>query len=394
LKFTVHDVDKRGSLGHQKKRRFQGMVVLSIACFLSAVVPARGQAPPASGPDELIFSNGERLIGHLVSSKEGSVTFKSDMAGEVTVDWAKVKELHSSSKFAAAENGVVFRRHDDLSKVPQGTVSMADQKVEITPAAGGPPQSIPVANIHNLVPQDSFLRAFQRPKFTDYWRGTAGLGIAIVASTQNSRSITSAVSLVRTVPNESWIDPRYRTSIDFSSAYGSLSEPGQPTIKTDILHAGIEQDEYLSRRLFAFAEAAWDHSISQGLDLQQTYGGGLGYTLFKTPAQELDIKGEIAYVRQAFADPTLNQNLIAAVITQVYNRTFARSILLHEQLAVTPAFNNPSAYSALGTVNLSIPVYKNLAFTIGIQDAYLNNPPPNFKRNSYQFLTNLSYVFK
>jgi putative salt-induced outer membrane protein YdiY len=358
------------------------------------MVVTAGQAQTAAGPDELIFNDGERLLGHLVSSKEGSVTFKSDMAGEVTVDWAMVKELHSSSKFAAAEKGVVFRRHDDLSKVPQGTVSMTDQKVEITPAPGAPPQSTPVANIHNLVPEDSFLRAFQRPKLSDYWRGTAGLGIAIIASTQNSRSVTSSVSLVRTVPNESWIDPRYRTAIDFSSAYGSLSQPGQPTIKTDNLHAGIQQDEYVSGRLFAFVEAAWDHSLSQGLDLQQTYGSGFGYTLFKTPMQELDLKGEIAYVRQSFADSLLNQNLIGAVITQLYNRTFRRGIQLHEQLAVTPTFNNRSAYSALGTVNLSVPIFKHLAFTIGTQDAYLNNPPPGFKRNSYQFLTNLSYVFK
>ncbi|HEY3939177.1 MAG TPA: DUF481 domain-containing protein [Bryobacteraceae bacterium] len=361
---------------------------------LIAEVALQAQTPP----DIMILNDGEKLIGHLVSSTGTSVTFKSDLAGEIKMDWSKIKELHSSAKFAVAEKGVVFRRHDDLTKVPQGTVSMSDQKIEVSPANGTTPQSIPVANTQNLVPEESFLRAFQRPKWSDYWHGSAGLGVALVAATQDSRTITSSVSLVRTVPNETWIDPRYRTTIDFNSAYGSLSEPGQPTVKTDILHADAEQDEYLSSRLFGFGQLAFDHSISQGLDLQQTYGGGLGYTVLKAALQELDLKGQIAYVSQMFTQPlppqapVANKHLIAAVITETYNRTFKREVTLHEQLSVTPAFNEAKAYSAIGTVDLSIPVFKKLAFTIGTVDAYLNDPPLGFKKNSFQFVTNLSYT--
>jgi Protein of unknown function, DUF481 len=86
--------------------------------------------------------------------------------------------------------------------------------------------------------------------------------------------------------------------------------------------------------------------------------------------------------------------LVGGVFTQIYNRNFAKGIILHEQLAFTPAFNDTSAYSALGTVNLSIPVFKRLAFTIGTSDSYLNEPPTGFKKNSFQFTTNLAYIFK
>ncbi|HEY3454092.1 MAG TPA: DUF481 domain-containing protein [Bryobacteraceae bacterium] len=350
------------------------------------------------GPDVLIFNDGEKLIGHLVGSTGNSVTFKSDMAGEITVDWAKVKELHSSAKFAVAEKGVVFGRHDDPTKVPQGTVAVVDQKIQITPATGAAPQAIPVANTQNVIPQDSFLRAFQKPRLTQYWKGSASFGAALVAATQNSRSFSSAVSLVRTVPNESWISPRYRTTVEFNSAYGQVTQPNpRTTVKTDIIHAGVEQDEYLSRSVFAFGAAAWDHSLSQGLDLQQTYGGGLGWTVFKTPLHELDLKGEIAYVSQKFAPSAdfpdgQNKHLIGSVFTETYNRLFPHGMIFHEQLSITPVFNDASAYSAIGAVDLSIPVYKRLAFTIGAVDSYLNSPPPNFKRNSFQFLTNITYT--
>jgi hypothetical protein len=361
-----------------------------------------GQAAAKPEPDVLLFTDGEKLVGHVVSGTGSSLVFHSDMAGDVTVDWSKVKELTSSGKFVIAEKGMTFRKHDDLAKVPQGAVSLADQKLQISPP-GGTPQTVPVGNVQNVIPEDSFLRAFHRRKLTEGWQGTAGLGLALVAATQDSRSLTTNLALVRTVPNESWIDPSYRTSINFNSAYGELTQFGTPTIRTNIIHADAEQDEFFNKRLFGFANAAFDHSSSQGLQLQQTYGGGVGYTVLKDAKQELDLKGEVAYINYSYSDtvlpngthiPQSGKHLIGAVITQIYNRNFAKGIILHEQLAITPAFNDTSAYSALGTVNLSIPVYKRLAFTVGATDSFLNEPPPQFKKNSFQFYTNLAYTFK
>ena len=152
--------------------------IISAFC-LFANLSLLAQTPPE--PDVLVFTNGERLIGHLVGSTGASVTFKSDMAGEITVDWSKVKELHSSAKFAVAEKGVVFGRHDDPTKVPQGTVAVTDQKLQVTPVNGAAPQTIPLADTSNVIPQDSFLRAFEKPAaqpilegLSQFWRGNRG----------------------------------------------------------------------------------------------------------------------------------------------------------------------------------------------------------------------------
>jgi hypothetical protein len=51
-------------------------------------------------PDVLIFTDDEKLIGHLVRATGASVTFKSDMAGEVTVEWSKIRELRTRQPFA------------------------------------------------------------------------------------------------------------------------------------------------------------------------------------------------------------------------------------------------------------------------------------------------------
>jgi hypothetical protein len=248
---------------------------------------------------------------------------------------------------------------------------------------------VPVANTENVIPQDSFLRAFKNARFTEYWAGAAGLGFALVDATQSSKTLTTTLSLVRTVPSEAWVSPRYRTSFTFNSAYGT-TDSGPETIKTNIIHGALEQDEYLSPRLFAFAQGTFDHNYSQGLSIQYTLGGGIGYIAYKDAHQELDFKGQVAYTNQIFSTGPAT-HLIGAVVAETYTRSLMRGISLNEQLSVTPAFNDTNDYSANGTINLGLPISKKFNVTFGLLDSYLNNPPPDFRKNSFQFVTNLTY---
>jgi len=249
------------------------------------------------------------------------------MAGEVTVDWTKIRELHSSQKFAAIPTGVKLRRRDDAVRVPRGALAMTGQQLEIDPGAQAPRKTVPVASVSNVVDQAAFEHAFERSSFLQGWTGGATAGLSLTEATQKSQAFTAAVALVRAVPAVSWLDLRSRTLIDFTQAYGKLMQPGSPDVKTSLYHAGIEQDWFLTPRLFAFGHAIFDHSFSQGLDLQQTYGGGLGFVVFKRPNQELDFKASADYIDQQFETSSLNKHLFASTFGETYLRKFAHGIL-------------------------------------------------------------------
>jgi len=373
---------------------FNRRIAALLSISLLAVSVSFAQKPE---PDVMLLVDGEKLIGHLESANAAGVLFKSDLAGEVKVDWAKIKELRSSEKFAVAKKGQVFGKHTDPSQIPQGTVSLADQKVTVTPATGTP-EVVPAADTQNVIPQDTFLRAFKTPKIGEFWSGAAGLGFAWVESTQKSETLTSTLNLVRTVPSEGWIDPRYRTTISFNSAYGDTKSDGE-TIITNIIHAGIEQDEYFSKRLFGFGDISLDHNYSQDLSLGYTLGGGVGVVVYKDAHQELDFKAQVAYISQHFGEistsvpptPSHTNNLIGAVLGETYNRSLNHGITLHQELSVVPSFNQPSDYTANFLANLGVPVAKKFNITFGVVDNYLNNPPPGFQKNSFQFVTNITY---
>jgi hypothetical protein len=343
-------------------------------------------------PDVLIFTNGEKLIGHLKRSDGNAVIFKSDMAGEVKVEWSKIKEFHSAQRFAVIRKDMPIHRHPDPSTIPQGVVNMTDQKLEVNPGEGRPPQTIPVAEAADVITASDFQKDIGHAGLLQDWKGAVTGGVSLVVSTQKSRTFTGGFHFVRTSPSADWLAPRNRTIFDFGASYGKITQPGVEDVKTEIYHFGAERDEFISHRVFGFGQAIYDHNFSQGLDLQQAYGGGLGWTALKTDTRELDLKGSITYIRQSFAQSKNNQNLIGATIGENYNQKFAHGILFVEQLAFTPAFNNSNAYSGIGSATLTVPAYKRFNLSLGIVDSFLNDPPPGFKKNSFQFTTGVTYT--
>ncbi len=366
-----------------------GATLLTLAIPDAYSQTAKSEAKPE--PDVLVFTDGERLIGHLVRSTGDKVTFKSDMAGEVTVEWKKVQELHTSQRFAVIGKNVKLR-HREEDGIPKGAIAMKEQKIEVSPGGANPPQTVPVADTANIIDEPGFQKALHRPGLLEDWKGALTGGASLVEATQNNTTLTGSVALVRAVPTESWIEPSNRTLIDFSASYGKVTQPGTPTLKTSIFHADAERDEYFTASVYGFGQLAYDHNFSQGLNLQQSYGGGVGWTVLKSANQALDIKAAMSYVNQQFQEPAQSQNLVGSTFAERYNRTLPHGILLSEQLSVMPAWNNTRAYSAAGGAGLTLPVYKRLSLAVNALDTLLNDPPPGFKKNSFQFTTGVTYT--
>ena len=367
------------------------------ASLLPAVTQARAAAAKPK-PDVLVFSNGDILTGKLDHEAAGTVFFKSDNAGTVQVPWAKLKSLHTEEPFAVIENGVPVHRKKANRDVPVGIVDINGDTLTVTTAKGT--QQIPVKNIAYLVDQPTYQKNVRsRQGLLQGITGSVSAGASTVNSTQNSVSVNSAVVLTRAVPPVPWMPARYRTLLNFTSSYGSVSEPNTPTVKTNILHAGLEEDEYFTPRFYFLQQVTFDHNFSQGLDLQQLYGVGAGYTAVKNAKQELDLTAVVDYTKQQFAaaplavppTPATSINLIGSSFGDNYKYTY-KKIVFTELATVNPAWNTTSAFSGNGAIGATFPVFKNFGFSVGVVDSFLNDPPSGFQKNSVQFNTGLTYT--
>ncbi len=112
--------------------------IVSAGLGLAFVAPLHAQnaaAPPAA-PDVIIFTNGDQLTGKLLREVAGSVMFHSDIAGDVTVTWDKIKSIHTSQQFAVIQEGQHVTRKTADADIAQGNVQVQDNPVKVTSAAG------------------------------------------------------------------------------------------------------------------------------------------------------------------------------------------------------------------------------------------------------------------
>ena len=381
--------------------RWQGGLVLAISCLIAGmatVTAAHAQAQAKPEPDVIVFTNGDQLTGTLERETGDSVVFKSDSAGEITVAISKIKELKSNGKFVVLQKGEVVTR---TSKTP-GAIHYVDDAVQVSGPAGS--QTVPGKNVAYVIDGATYNKEVTYdPTPLEGWDGAISGGVTIIRSTDYGENFTFGLGLIRAIPTVSFLPPRTRSTINALETYGKLTSPVIPqthppspaaVTKTSIFHADAQHDKYFNSKLYGLAETSFDHNFAQGLDLQQIYGGGIGYTIINTPVQQLDVKADVHYERQNFFAPTASENLIGSTFGEEYRRVMPRKIVFSEKASFIPAWNNSDAYSAIFGAGLIMPTYKRLSLSLNMLDNYLNNPPAGYDKNSFQFITGVSYALK
>ena len=358
--------------------------------------------------EELTLKNDDKLTGQLLNSTGTEIKFKSDLAGEVTVKWENVKELKSKRDFAVIPKDVKDARNSAI--VPQGAIKIDEKGIVVSPAYQRPEakpaaakqanaeKQIPTSKISSVVDDATYQKEIQRKiGFRSGWDGHITTGTSMIFSTQNSSLFQADTALKRSVPTVSWLDPKLRTTLDFTLSAGKTTQPGTETTITNIFHVGTERDEYFSPRGYYLQILTLDHNYAQGLVLQQNYGGGIGATLFKKKDSEFDITADLHYESQQFNATAnveeLTLHLIGSTLTEVYTRKWGK-LQFDEKLLADIAWNNASAFSASGTSSIRLPVYRRLAFSVSTIDNFLNNPQIGYKKNSFQFITGFALNLK
>jgi hypothetical protein len=69
-------------------------------------------------------------------------------------------------------------------------------------------------------------------------------------------------------------------------------------------------------------------------------------------------------------------------------------VVFTETANILPAWNNSNDYSANVMAALSLPVFKRLSATVSATDNFLNDPAEYYRKNSFQFITGVTYLLR
>ena len=128
------------------------IVISTIVLLALAILWSTGFA------DEVIFENGERLIGTFARVEGDKLIFKSEIAGEISVDIAKIKEIHSEKLLEILLDDETLLKGNRIKR-EEDTFTVQEEE--------GPEQTFVKADLYEIYPSP-------RPKVK--WSGNISAG--------------------------------------------------------------------------------------------------------------------------------------------------------------------------------------------------------------------------
>jgi putative salt-induced outer membrane protein YdiY len=335
--------------------------LLACALTLSLVVAGRAAA------DEILFLNGDRLSGKIVSADGGKLTIKSETAGEVTVDLAKVKTF-------STDEPIVIKTGDTTlsSKVTGG----ADGTVQVVPVAGGSPQVIALKDVAKINPPPV------------KWIGSVVGNALITTGNSETESFGLSVNAVR----RSEID---RITLGGAYYYGRQRDPDTDKQETTIDNWFVlgKYDYFLTKHLYLYGATRVEQDQIAELDLRLTIGGGVGYQWFETPTFNLNTEAGLAWVYEKFKNGGTEDHVAARLAYHV-DWTPYKTVKLFNNVEWLPNITDWFGdYNLNADVGVRTTIYEGLFAEAKIELRYDSTPAPGAKKEDVRYLLGVGWSF-
>jgi putative salt-induced outer membrane protein YdiY len=203
--------------------------------------------------DVVVFKNGDKLTGKVVKWGGGKLTFKADLAGEITLDSANITTFSTDQPVQFhLQDGTVLK-----SKVLPGDAGkVALEKTELIQA-----QTIPLAAIKAINPP---------PPVT--WSGSVTMGLTSTHGNTFQESANVSGNVTRRTEKD-----RFRAFSTYLASRTRDDDTGEKVTTEESFTLGSKYDYFISKKWYTFLNADYKKDHISDLDYRVIAGGGMGY---------------------------------------------------------------------------------------------------------------------
>ena len=260
-----------------------------LGCVFGRAGSARRRGRRTRRRDPLL--NGDRLTGKIVSAAGGKLTVKTDAAGEITIDLAKVKTFSTDDPVLLKTGDATLR-----SKIVRGP----DGSVQVVPVPGGTPQPVPIKDVAQINPPPV------------KWTGSLVANALVTRGNSETESFGGSFNAVR------------RTEIDrltLAAAYNYGREKNNDTGESNTtINNGwgfAKYDYFLTEKFYVFGAVRGEHDEIADLNLRFTPSLGVGYQWFERPDFNLFTEAGVAWVYEDFSNDGTEDHFAARLAYHV-----------------------------------------------------------------------------
>lgn len=335
---------------------------VAVILTVLSLLPAPGAA------DEVIFLNGDRLTGKIVSAAAGKLVLKTDAAGEVTIDLGKVKTFSTDEPVVVRPTGDTPAQRSKVTAGPTGQV--------LTEAAPGVPAApIPITQIAAINPP------------VPAWRGSLALNGLFTSGNAETMQIGFTGDL-----HKRW--ERDRLTFEGVYTFGRQEDPdtGEKVTSTDYGRISGKYDHFFTKQLYGYALAKAEHDGVADLEYRLSPGLGAGYQWFESPTFNLSTEAGLSYVYEKFEDEDAT-DFIGPRLAYAVDWTPLASLMLYHTLEYLPAFEDFGDYLLTVVAGAKLKITQAFFGSVRFEWAYDSTPARGREKADTRFLVGVGWQF-
>lgn len=340
-------------------RRILAIVSLWALLFLTA-------APALA--DEVIFLNGDRLTGKIVSAAGGKLVIKTDAAGDVTVDMAKVKTFSTEAP--------VQLKVGDQPPVSTPVTAGPEGQVQIAPGGTAAPRTLAISQVAAINPP------------APEWKGSLALNGLLTRGNSETEQLGFRFGI-----GKRWEDERFAAGAEYT--YGRQRDPDtdERTISVDYGAIFAKWDHFFTKRFYGYLTAKAERDGVAELEYRFTPSAGAGYQWFETPTFNLATEAGLAYVYEKFEGQKASDFLGPRFAYHV-DWTPVGPLKLYHNLEYVPSFEDFTGDFLLNLdAGLRVAVWKGFFTDFRFEYRYDSTPGTGRQKDDTRLVLGVGWEF-
>ena len=322
----------------------------------------------AAGADELVLKNGDRLTGKVVHLVGGKMAFKSDKAGDVTVNLADIQTFSSDEPVTVnLKDGTTFQQK--ILSAEAGLFAVAgteDLKTQQFSVAD-------IVSINKPIPK---------------WTGEVSVGITSTHGNTKTETISASANATKRTEND-------RTAVSADYAKGTQRDPdtGEDVTIEDWWRARGKYDYFFSKKGYGYLDVRYEKDAVAELDRRVIVGVGGGYQWIESDDMNFSTEFGLASLYEKFDNQTDSNSELSLQLGYNFDKKLRKNIKFTHDLTYYPAIDKISDYYMTTTAGLRADFTEKLFLTLKAIFNYDATPAIGRGSTDTKYFLGLGYRF-
>jgi putative salt-induced outer membrane protein YdiY len=313
--------------------------------------------------DEVLFNNGDKLTGTVLSADGGKLKIKTAVAGEVTVDLKDVKSVSTDAPVQVRLKDKTII-HSKLAPATQPQTVVAEGKT---------------------IGFDDFKRINTKQT----WSGSVLVNGSLARGNTHTEDLGVAANATLRRDDE-WHDDRF--SLGAAYNYGNQTVNGVHTTSADNWFALAKYDKFFTDKWYGYGLMRYDHDRLAFLNYRLSPGVGVGYQWFESADFNLSTEAGVSYVYEDYSNDG-QEDRVALRLAYHIDKKLNESVSVFHNLEWLPAFNDPGDYNLNADAGVKAKLTGSMFSEFKVVYQRDSTPAPGAEKNDIRFLLGVGWQF-